>query len=336
VWHAGNATDSPDLEDCPDYPTPYDASTIPGTEFLKWALISPVVQKVNTGIDERGFDFTVSMERTAWNENVLLHDVEAYVLTSLDNDVRLATSVDPEQDPHQRDDFVALFGGAEEYVNTLVQGPILNVNQNQNRFGGARDVALGFPESRMDPDGSLSVPPPAVPLLDGDEVGVARTLGGPRTQQVSNADSGADLSSPLLLASLPYPVMDAIPGGALDTADDWINLATGEILCGPNRRSDTLAFGTDLQVVPRGTPCAGTLSVAISSPEGILSRGTLAAAQHSNDAGPVRNNEQDQTGYEDSFGASSDRFQYAFQWLVLEHGSAAAGASDEPLVWERE
>jgi len=128
-------------------------------------------------------------------------------------------------------------------------------------------------------------------------------------------------------------VMDSIPGGALDAADDWINLITGEVLCGPNRRSDTVALGMDLQVIPRGTPCAGVLSVAVSSLDGSLSRETLAAAQHSNDAGPVRNNEQDQTGYEDSFGASSDRFQYAFQWLVLEQGPIVSSAGDFPLVW---
>ncbi len=188
----------------------------------------------------------------------------------------------------------------------------------------------------MDPDGSLSAPPPIIPFLDGDEVGVARTLGGPRTLQITNVQSAADLADPLILASLPYPVIDAIPGGVLDAADDWINLVTGEILCGPNRRSDTVAAGTDRQVIPRGTACAGALSVAVSAPDSMLSQGTLASAQQSNDAGPVRNNEQDQTGYEDSFGASTHRFQYAFQWLVLEHAPGVAGARDEPLVWERQ
>ncbi len=336
VWHAGNATASPALTDCPDYLTPSNPATPQGVEDFRWSLISPLIQQVNTATDARGFEFTVSMERTAWNENVLLFDPGVYLVSQLDNDVRVATNVSAADDPQQRADGVLLFLPSS-YVNTLLQGPITRLSEGQRRFGGSREVSGPSVFSRLDPDDSLD--PGGVPVLTGDEVGVARTLGGPRTQQVINVCQDpilpcGDYLDPQVLAALPHPLLDSIPGGDFNENDDWLDIVNGTVLCGPNERADTAAAGGDLQSIAQGTGCPDASSVVVTGTGGVLSSLTLASAQQSRVSGPVRNNEQDQTGYEDTFGASTDKFQFAFQWMIIEGAAGSMGFTVDDIVWE--
>ena len=74
--------------------------------------------------------------------------------------------------------------------------------------------------------------------------------------------------------------------------------------------------------------------MAVTGLNGVLSQQTLTAAQQSRTSGPVRNNEQDQTGYEDTFGASTDKFQFAFQWMIIEGAVGSMGFTVEDILWE--
>ena len=317
VWHAGNGVSDPTNSTCPDYLLPTGPPTVAGAEFLSWLLLSPVLEKVNTGTDTRGFDFTVSMERVAWNENVQLADSLAYLVAELDNDVRLAQNVasDPAGDPQQANDFVRLVGDLGTYVDFFLNGPILGV-ASTDRFA----QRLFGPCLYFTP-----------PNMTGLEIGVARTLGGTRPLPCV-----APPIAPSQRFRYPFPVEDTNPTAfAFDIRDDRIDLANQTVVCGPNLRADTVpdTASDDLQVTALGVICATPTTVVIGpGPDGTLD--SLEEAYLSDESGPVRNRELDEAGYEDAFGASGDRFQYGFNWIAIEGGAAAMGVTLDDIVWE--
>jgi len=333
MWHAGNGVTDPIATACPDYTLPANAGTVQGAEFISWLLLSPVLERVNTGTDARGFEFTVSAERVAWNENVQLADQSAYILMELDTDVRVAEGVveynpDPAVgDPQQKDDFVRLVGDIGNYVDFFLNGPIVGTTSDQfeqRRFGPFRES-----------DGSCApgTPDCTAAELTGDEMGLARTLG-----------PGALRTMETVFPPVPTPDLDLHPfpeadsnGGSpgFQIRDDRVNVANQTVVCGPNLRADTVRDATsdDVQTTALGTICGSAATVVIS-PGTNLTLDSLEQAQLSDETGPVRNREQDETGYEDAFGKAGDRFQYGFQWLVVEGGAAAMGFTADDIVIE--
>jgi hypothetical protein len=351
VWHAGNGVTDPAIYICPDYVLPSNPATPNGAEFISWLLLSPVYQKVNTGIDDRGIEFTLTMERAAWNENVQLADAASYVLAEMDNDLRVAQNVDPEDDPQQKDDFIRLVGDIGTYFDLVLNGPIFGLTSDQaaqRRFGPL-----------VDDDNSLGEfgGPLAPENLTGDEIGVARTLlsttgpgyapppPAPVTSYVCPTGSGSCLELPNFTAAeiqtqdrfrYPFPVLDANPVLTdWQGRDDLIDLATESVLCGPDRIAGTAkrAGSDDLQVTAQGASCASATQVVIA-PGDNNTLDSLAEAQRVTQAGPVRNREQDETGQENTYGKSGDFFQYGLQWVIVEGGSAAMGYTVDDFVME--
>jgi hypothetical protein len=334
MWHAGNGVTDPAATACPDYTLPANAGTVQGAEFISWLLLSPVLEKVNTGTDSRGFEFTVSAERVAWNENVQLADQSAYVLMELDTDVRVAQTVvaynpDPNLgDPQQKDDFVRLVGDIGNYVDFFLNGPILGSNDDQfeqRSFGPFRES-----------DGSCTpgTPDCTAAELTGDEMGLARTLGPGATRLMTTVFPPVPTPDLDLHA---FPEADSNIGSpGFQVRDDRIDIANQTVVCGPNLRADTAKDATsdDVQSTLLGTICAGGAGQIVISPGANLTLDSLEQAQLSDQSGPVRNREQDETGYEDAFGKAGDRFQYGFQWLVVEGGATAMGFTVDDVVIE--
>jgi len=333
IWHAGNGVTDPAATACPDYTLPANAGTAQGAEFISWLLLSPVMEKVNTGTDARGFEFTVSAERVAWNENVQLADQSAYLLMELDTDVRVAEGVveyhpDPAVgDPQQKDDFVRLVGDIGDYVDFFLHGPIVGTTSDQfeqRRFGPFRES-----------DGSCApgTPDCTAAELTGDEMGLARTL-GPGVSRFMETVFPPVLTPDLDLHA--FPEADSNGGSpGFQSRDDRIDVANQTVVCGPNLRADTTKDATsdDVQATALGVICA-TVATVVISPGANLTLDSLAQAQLSDESGPVRNREQDETGYEDAFGKAGDRFQYGFQWLVVEGGTPAMGFTVDDVVIE--
>jgi hypothetical protein len=334
MWHAGNGVTDPAATACPDYTLPANTGTPLGAEFISWLLLSPVMEKVNTGTDARAFAFTVIAERVSWNENVQLADASAYILMELDTDVRVAEGVAPYNpnpaigDPQQKDDFVRLVGDIGNYVDFFLNGPILGSltddRSEQRRFGPFRES-----------DGSCT---PGTPdctgaELTGDEMGLARTLGPGATRLVTTVFPPVPTPDLDLHA---FPEADSNIGSpGFQIRDDRINVANQTVVCGPNLRADTAKDATsdDVQTTALGATCGSAATVVIS-PGTNLTLDSLEQAQLSDESGPVRNREQDETGYEDAFGKAGDRFQYGFQWLVVENGAPAMGFTVDDVVIE--
>ncbi len=152
TWHAGHGPvgNFRDANACPPYAPPSDTLTAPLTEFIHDVLDSPVLNKVNQGLDARGIAFDLRMERIGWN------DTQSFTDT--------ATVINLEIDSNLDDSGPIILGDSYSYRQPFGEsGPRTSFGNGQRTFGPLRDS-----------DNSLAGKGGA----NGDEVGVSEPIAG--------------------------------------------------------------------------------------------------------------------------------------------------------------
>jgi hypothetical protein len=187
VWHAGEGPIGAFGAGCGQYVVPGDSFTSPGVEFVNFQLRSPVLHKVNTGADARGFAFDLRMESLSWNANEELADAEAILEVEIDTDID--------------DDGPVILGESYTYVPAFRLGRrLLAAADGARRFGPL-----------FDEDGSLA----GGGGPTGDEVGVAQPL------------DAYDPDHPFERPYLPFPAADGDPLAPGFDSDERISTGPG-------------------------------------------------------------------------------------------------------------
>jgi hypothetical protein len=299
TWHAGAAVGVFRSSGCPDLTVPSDTTTSPTTEFINDVLQSPIFNKVNTGLDARGIPFDLRMEAVGWNENEELADSSTGAFLEVDSDIDDGGPVIMADSYSYR----------QPYGDT---GPRTSAANSQRTFGPLRDS-----------DGTLSIVKGGP---SGDECGVAEPIIPGRLET-------SFLQRPLMA----YPV-----------ADDSATAFGFQSNTGNGFGANGYPIQTGLCDVGTSKCTKGgdaTLGVACT-PGGAgdtFCTGESVRLGHSTCWGPVRNREVDiQVGeFEDFKGSGRDqsagppnRFQFEFEFTVIEGGAAAMGWTIDDVYFE--
>ncbi|HZI94648.1 MAG TPA: thrombospondin type 3 repeat-containing protein [Patescibacteria group bacterium] len=291
VWHAGHgpvgAPGAPGA--CPPYTDPTDPLTAPNTEFIHDVLQSPVMNKVNQGLDARGIPFSLHMEAMGWNEQQNFGDASTVTTIEVDSNVD--------------DDGPVILGDSYTYREPFTSiGPKSSAADNQRTFGPLRDS-----------DGSLATKTG----VNGDEVGVS--FFGQRVE--TNF-----LERPLMA----YPVADVDANTRGFQSNTSIDGVTGLPIIPGVCTSLVCVQGGDAQI---GTAC--TTNAQCTGP------GTRLG--HTTPWGPVRNRDRNDSSdevvdfassFEDFRGASGTKFQFEFEWALLEGGTGSIGWTVDDVYFE--
>jgi hypothetical protein len=175
IWHAGVGPIGNVGDGCPDYVLPSYGDDGDLDDFATFMLRSPMLRKVNTTTDARGFEYDARLENVSWNANEHMGDNAAQMIIEIDMDV-----YDP-NNPDGEDHLPLVLGDSYSYrqfPGTVAsrRGPLRDATDNAMRFG-----------PRYDPDGIFA---------NGDEVGIPDPLAAYGT---------AFVDRPLM----PFPATDA-------------------------------------------------------------------------------------------------------------------------------
>jgi hypothetical protein len=74
-----------DYLDCGNYGVPFNAGTPRRAEFMHDYLVSPIIEKVNQGLDATGYPFTVEFQRFGFNDTAQFRYADNTVYVNIDN-----------------------------------------------------------------------------------------------------------------------------------------------------------------------------------------------------------------------------------------------------------
>ncbi len=346
TWHAGAAPTF--FRDpgggCPTYVVPNDTTTSVFTEYINDMLRSPVLNKVNAGVDALGFPFDLRMEAVGWNHTIELEDGQS--------------NLNLEVDSNLADGGPVILGDSYSYrIPFGTDGPILGPQNSRDSFGPLRNPdEAGFPFDLVQNGNEQGVAEPMVTtgLFDANGNAVAN-LETDFQQRAQMPFPVADADDATAGFQNSYPVGHNVAGitCAQGQAAACFDAATGKpLIHGVCDLSNPQANNTAAEALLCTGGCGGTCTLGADADSVVVPvhssvgngcevnthcAGPGTAFGHTAAWGPDRGTEVDLVvGEYFDFRDNGDgtTFGFEFGWLVVEGGDTAMGWTLDDIYFE--